>query len=764
MLENPPEDPVAGAHPAIAWPLDRVYTVYNGVHFKGYLMPRVTGMRPIFSAFNPATRRQQTPFFNYLYLHRAARNLASAVKALHHRGYVIGDVNESNVLVSETALVTLVDTDSFQVPHIPSGKAFRCLVGKPEYTPPEIQGRRFANLDRTPEHDLFGVSTLLFQLLLEGTHPFAGIYRGDGDPPPYEHRILNGRFPFGSKSVPYDLPKIAPPLEILDPLLRQLFLRCFEDGHDNPSIRPTAQAWLNALNEAEKRLKTCSSNPQHYFGEHLSKCPWCARRELLGGRDPFPATEFSESAPPNRILAQTLLSKTAPKPNAPSMAPQIAGVSKATPTSIPSSNIASWQINSPLSASLTGGIRGAAFPPVAALPMPRDYVSWVALGWSVMALISGFLGLRAMDYGLVLLTIFFGWMGYRQKIAGLYKNRTGAIIAMSLAGISLLPSLYGEFTEQDRNVISSAGGGILSLAFSPDGSRLVSGAGRVENQNILGGMIELWDVKGQSLLGLLDEKRGDIVSVAYSPNGELLLTAHDTPLGESEVTLMSSTVRGTFRLLASDRTPVNQVAFSADGTLAAAAYQDRRVVLWDTKTRLVTKTLYLESPCHNIAFSPDNLLIAIGSNAPFGSVGSAAVEVWEINSWKKKWRRTAHGKGVRCLVFSMDSRQVASGGDDGAIALRNSLDGRMIREFTGQGLWVQAVAFSPDGKKFASASATDTNSGSGNEVTLWDVGGWNSIKKFGGHKDLIDALAFSPDGSILATGSKDATIRLWKLK
>ncbi len=81
-------------HISIAWPLDTLHKMYGDQGFAGFLMPRVSGMRPLFNVYNPSTRRQELPLFNYLYLHRAARNVSSAVRALHNRGYVIGDINE----------------------------------------------------------------------------------------------------------------------------------------------------------------------------------------------------------------------------------------------------------------------------------------------------------------------------------------------------------------------------------------------------------------------------------------------------------------------------------------------------------------------------------------------------------------------------------------------------------------------------------------------------------------------------------------------
>ena len=55
----------------------------------------------------------------------------------------------------------------------------------------------------------------------------------------------------------------------------------------------------------------CSRNPQHLYGSHLSSCPWCERRERLGGIDPFPAKGAQvQSLAPNPTAAP------APKPPA----------------------------------------------------------------------------------------------------------------------------------------------------------------------------------------------------------------------------------------------------------------------------------------------------------------------------------------------------------------------------------------------------------------------------------------------------------------
>ena len=283
MLANPPRMPEGTS---IAWPVDLL--LHPG-GFAGFLMPRAEGPR-LFEFYNPVTRRATAPAFHYGLLHRAGRNLAEAFHALHAAGYVVGDVNESNLLVHpRSAAVTLVDADSFQVRDQEAGAVFRSRVGKAEFTPPELQGVSFNDVDRAPEHDRFGLAVLLFLLLMEGTHPFAVRMQPGADALPVEERIRMGLFPHASEDDDVHPPRLSPRFDTLDPGLRALFVRSFVDGHADPRARPSPAEWARALETAEAALAECAENPLHRHHPHLSACPWCRRAELLGGRDPFPA-------------------------------------------------------------------------------------------------------------------------------------------------------------------------------------------------------------------------------------------------------------------------------------------------------------------------------------------------------------------------------------------------------------------------------------------------------------------------------------------
>jgi DNA-binding helix-hairpin-helix protein with protein kinase domain len=160
------------------------------------------------------------PEFDTRYLYRVARNLSAAVAALHRSSYVIGDLNESNVLVNPSALVTLIDTDSFQVQERQNGRftIHYCPVGKLEYTPPELMGKTLKEVTRLPEHDGYALAVLIFQLLMGGNHPFRAQWLGSGEPPPLEKRVQMGLFPYMvTRPGPVRPPNNAPAFNHLSP-------------------------------------------------------------------------------------------------------------------------------------------------------------------------------------------------------------------------------------------------------------------------------------------------------------------------------------------------------------------------------------------------------------------------------------------------------------------------------------------------------------------------------------------------------------------
>ncbi len=246
MVKNPPSDPAYDSrkHKSIAWPNAILYADSKKAQFAGFVMPKIDGkiFKKALHYLDPSDRRKLFGGgFTWRHLFTTAFNIVSAVAAIHERGYCIGDVNESNILIAPDALVTLIDCDSFQVRDNSSRITYRCLVGKPEYTAPELQGRSYKDIDRTFETDCFALGVIIFQLLMEGTHPYQAKGPLVKDAPSTHEKIIKGYFPYTSKLSGIAPPEYAPPFEILHPELRQLFHRCFADGHKTPQVRPSAK-------------------------------------------------------------------------------------------------------------------------------------------------------------------------------------------------------------------------------------------------------------------------------------------------------------------------------------------------------------------------------------------------------------------------------------------------------------------------------------------------------------------------------------------
>ena len=287
MVAEPPVDPIrTGRHVSICWPRSILFDDHNRI--VGFLMPRIDMKRhrELFRICNPSTRRVEAPEFSWAYLVAAAENISIVVDSIHTAGYVVGDMNESNFFISSNARASIVDCDSMQVST--SSNVYRCTVAKAEYLAPELHHADLCSCIRTKAEDNFALAVLIFLLLMEGVHPFAGKWQGQGAPPPLDERIASGDTPYGGSARILPSP-IAPPISILPVNVQQLFLRAFLHGNRDPLGRPSASEWQQCLHTLGASMSTCASNPRHRYSNHLPRCPWC-ERVLLCGFDPYPSS------------------------------------------------------------------------------------------------------------------------------------------------------------------------------------------------------------------------------------------------------------------------------------------------------------------------------------------------------------------------------------------------------------------------------------------------------------------------------------------
>lgn len=301
MVAHPPLDPNYHIpHISFAWPKSLLKNSNGWV--VGFLMPVIADSDILINVYNFSLRQKTLPGFNWLYLHRTAQNIASIIQAIHAKGYVLGDIKPQNILVNDRALPSIIDTDSFQVRHPNNGRVYRCLVGSPDFTPVELLGQDFSTVEQTEVHDRFRLAVIIY-LLLFGNLPFQGQWIGTGDSPEPRELVRSGFWPYSPNSLIQES-KLTIPLSIVHPEIQRCFLRCFNDGHTQPHLRPTAQEWKNALKSAENQLIACNLVDNHRYSQSYGKCYWCERASQINF-DVFPSKNKIITIPHSFVTTST---------------------------------------------------------------------------------------------------------------------------------------------------------------------------------------------------------------------------------------------------------------------------------------------------------------------------------------------------------------------------------------------------------------------------------------------------------------------------
>lgn len=221
-------------HPHLAWPEQVIQDRKKNLP-AGFTMPRVNTNRTmtIGQFFIPSVRRQKLQAMNLMLdgiqiqqtKWNIIKNLSKTVAWVHEQGHLIGDINERNILVDpERGNVSIVDCDSFQIRDQTNRTIYRCRVGRPEYTAPELlrqMGSKcnirqcpggpdrhemgYPCVNRNQEHDKFGIAVVVFQLLMDGSHPYdCRIDEGHApDASTRQEKIKRGFYPYSRSKPPF---------------------------------------------------------------------------------------------------------------------------------------------------------------------------------------------------------------------------------------------------------------------------------------------------------------------------------------------------------------------------------------------------------------------------------------------------------------------------------------------------------------------------------------------------------------------------------
>ncbi|CAE6450725.1 unnamed protein product [Rhizoctonia solani] len=285
---------------------------------------------------------------------------------------------------------------------------------------------------------------------------------------------------------------------------------------------------------------------------------------------------------------------------------------------------------------------------------------------------------------------------------------------------------------------------VLSLNFSPDGTRIVTSSAK--------GSIRVWNTQGaQTALEIVSQD--SIASATFSPDGARIWGVVNDAIGGWD----SYTGKCIFSPLAGYE-PIFEIRCSPNGRWIATCGWST-IVLREVQDGQVIKTLQTNDTGVSLTsfdISRDGTHIVACSRG-------GGIYIWNTEKEKPVLGplRTPYGSSSFSSVsFSPDGLLVFSGSKDGGIYLWNAQRGSiLLGPLEGHTGSITSVRFSPDGHYIISGSSDKT-------IQLWDARNLNPTgevisTRHPGHDCPVSSVGFSPDGNRIISGSGDQTICTW---
>lgn len=346
-----------------------------------------------------------------------------------------------------------------------------------------------------------------------------------------------------------------------------------------------------------------------------------------------------------------------------------------------------------------------------------------------------------------------------------------------------------------RRVIDTSNLAILSLAYSPDASQIVTG---LDN-----GEIVVWNVAtGRSIVRWKAHSRG-VNSVAYHPDGTRIVSGSSSTTNNLKV--WDATTGSEIANIPYHTNRVTSVKYTPDGEFFVSASSDQTYVVWRSDTFEAVHTGERDIDIEIVDVTKDivdDWLVAIADTDTIATINRSWETVTVIQP-----AMFGFTSDITSMRIKADGTMIIAGFAKGEVGLWNARNGSLVRTFPSSEILsdlidtssaennsVQAVDFLPRDNKVvagfedgtmriwdvSTSRQTDLFSleskildlavnraevrmavSLDGQMRIWDIQGSAEVQRFNGHDGQVSAVAYHPDGELILSGSFDTTLILW---
>lgn len=263
-----------------------------------------------------------------------------------------------------------------------------------------------------------------------------------------------------------------------------------------------------------------------------------------------------------------------------------------------------------------------------------------------------------------------------------------------------------------ENFMTLEGGEVpRSVVFSPDNAVVAAAGGNRDDF-----AIRVWDVATGAPIGILGGHTGFIAALAFSPDGQLLVSVSD------------------------------------DGTAK----------IWDWRNGDQLKTLEFPGGVYSVLFSRDGQTLAIGGvDEPENQILHAAIWTFAVGSWEPRLKFYEFWN-VTSMAYSPDGGVLVGGGTSRNVQVWRTSDASVIYTLN-HAHQVGDIAITPDGSTVATATCMTvvnyecTDGG----IWLWDLPSGRLLRKLSGFPHGVESVEFTADGSMLIAAARYGMLRFY---